>query len=391
MWKKSGAWFYRGLPKYILPEKKTNRYNESRLAASLQEVASTSSSELTLASSDNLESETNRFKKPMFTRQPSIAESHKSLVSLQENGDVETETLNHGFSGLSLNRVESFKLKLRRASSKGSFRSISSNTSITPNGQINQNGRNKLLNQNKDTSSNGCGTAEVRLHHDATEGTLHCTAVRARGLPSTDLAGLADPYCYMEVLPSGKRLEIRIIFLQYVIFIYIKTKCFNFQMVLLVIASVRKQSTKPRILSSMKPLYSMESQRRISRLELLESQYSTKTSNTYLYLHYLIVILLFIQNFRYGCDILGSASISLMDAFGNHTSQDLTLPLLAESDIGDQLMKPQILISLSYNTKKRSLAVIICRCRNLPAMDSNGFSDPFVKLYVLDIINYPGV
>ena len=84
--------------------------------------------------------------------------------------------------------------------------------------------------------------------------------------------------------------------------------------------------------------------------------------------------------FRYGCDILGSASISLLDALGRNTSQDLTLPLTAESDICDQLMKPQILISLSYNTKKRSLAVIICRCRNLPAMDSNGFSDPFVKL-----------
>lgn len=85
--------------------------------------------------------------------------------------------------------------------------------------------------------------------------------------------------------------------------------------------------------------------------------------------------------FRYGCDILGSASVSLKDALYGKLTQDITLRLVSETQICESLMKPQILISLSYNTKKRSLAVGICRCRNLPSMDSNGYSDPFVKLY----------
>lgn len=85
MWKKSGAWFYKGLPKYILPEKKgNNRYSDSRLAASLQDTPSTSSSEPTLAT-DDLEQESNRLmaKLPSFSRQGSATESHKSLSILQ--------------------------------------------------------------------------------------------------------------------------------------------------------------------------------------------------------------------------------------------------------------------------------------------------------------------
>lgn len=41
-----------------------------------------------------------------------------------------------------------------------------------------------------------------------------------------------------------------------------------------------------------------------------------------------------------------------------------------------------ILIALCYNTKRRSLAVQVKRCIGLLPMDNNGFSDPFVKLYV---------
>lgn len=85
MWKKSGAWFYKGLPQYILPERKgNNRYSDSRLAASLQDTPSTSSSEPTLVSSDDLE-EQNRLstKLPSFSRQASSNESNKSLTTLQ--------------------------------------------------------------------------------------------------------------------------------------------------------------------------------------------------------------------------------------------------------------------------------------------------------------------
>ncbi|XP_029706035.1 double C2-like domains, gamma isoform X2 [Takifugu rubripes] len=48
--------------------------------------------------------------------------------------------------------------------------------------------------------------------------------------------------------------------------------------------------------------------------------------------------------------------------------------LVAEEERG------RILVSLCYNTEKSCLLVGIIRCAHLAAMDSNGYSDPFVKI-----------
>ncbi|MED6286472.1 hypothetical protein CHARACLAT_006428 [Characodon lateralis] len=48
--------------------------------------------------------------------------------------------------------------------------------------------------------------------------------------------------------------------------------------------------------------------------------------------------------------------------------------LVAEEERG------RILVSLCYNIEKGCLQVGIIRCAHLAAMDSNGYSDPFVKM-----------
>ena len=40
----------------------------------------------------------------------------------------------------------------------------------------------------------------------------------------------------------------------------------------------------------------------------------------------------------------------------------------------------RILLALRYDTKQQKLFVGVVRCSQLAAMDSNGYSDPFVKV-----------
>lgn len=58
---------------------------------------------------------------------------------------------------------------------------------------------------------------------------------------------------------------------------------------------------------------------------------------------------------------------------GNSQAMDPAAPV-AEEERG------RILVSLLYNTEKNTLVVGIIRCAHLAAMDSNGYSDPFVKI-----------
>ena len=49
----------------------------------------------------------------------------------------------------------------------------------------------------------------------------------------------------------------------------------------------------------------------------------------------------------------------------------------------------RILVSLLYNSQQGRLVVGVVRCAHLAAMDSNGYSDPFVKVYELQLEHVP--
>lgn len=53
---------------------------------------------------------------------------------------------------------------------------------------------------------------------------------------------------------------------------------------------------------------------------------------------------------------------------------------LNESESSEE--RGRILVSLMYNSQQSRLIVGVVRCAHLAAMDSNGYSDPFVKVYV---------
>ncbi|KAM3963831.1 rabphilin [Aphomia sociella] len=327
MWKKSGAWFFKSLPKYILPERRaTGRYNDSELARSLQEAGNSSNEGKT----DSEPGSPLSVHAQSFFRQASNNDSRKSIGSPLDTHNEwnETDILTHGVSGLSLHRTDSLTQRplagLKRTSSKGSAYSLRSvRKELTkPATQIER---------PPTIPDAGFGTLEIKLAYDNATSSLAVTVLRARGLIGMDMTGLSDPFCRLEVLPREGTYSNRL-----------RTK------------TVHKTKNP-------------EFNETLHFFGITESDLSTKS----------LEIVLFDDD-RYGCDEMGSATVALREC----AKSSAQLRLALSGAAGTEPTGPRILLALCYSTKRRALVVTLCRAADLPPQDSNGYSDPFVKLHL---------
>ncbi|XP_028168641.1 rabphilin-3A isoform X1 [Ostrinia furnacalis] len=327
MWKKSGAWFFKSLPKYILPERRaTGRYNETELARSLQQEAGNSSNE---GKTDSEPGSPLSVHAPSFSRQASSIE-RKSIGSPHDTHYEwsETDILSHGFSGLSLHRTDSLNQRplagLKRTGSKGSAYSLRSIRKEIP--------KNTTQNERPPTIPDaGFGTLEIKLAYENATSSLAVTVLRARGLIGMDMTGLSDPFCRLEILPREGTYSNRL-----------RTK------------TVHKTKNP-------------EFNETLHFFGITESDLSVKS----------LEIVLFDDD-RYGCDEMGSATVALREC----AKSPAQLRLALSGSSGSEPTGPRVLLALCYNTKRRALVVTVCRGADLPPQDSNGYSDPFVKLHL---------
>ncbi|XP_058978533.1 rabphilin-3A-like [Musca domestica] len=88
---------------------------------------------------------------------------------------------------------------------------------------------------------------------------------------------------------------------------------------------------------------------------------------------------------KYGHDFLGAAKICLSTVHNTNLYR-ISVPLGPEdqysnaAEMSQEWPHGKMLISLCYNTKKRALTVNVKQCIDLIPMDNNGSSDPFVKI-----------
>lgn len=183
------------------------------------------------------------------------------------------------------------------------------------------------------------GSVELSLLYDRHSGCLHCRLLRAMGLKSTDINGLADPFCKLNLLPAGNKNN------------RLRTQTIH-------------KTCNPEFNES------------LTFYNITDGDMATKA------LHVLIL-----DDDKYGHDFLGEARIQLSGVPPQHARHfkvflDKHYPVEDEEAAwGEDLWtRGQILVTLCYSTKRRALIVGIVRCLNLTPMDSNGSSDPFVKL-----------
>ncbi|CAH1112426.1 unnamed protein product [Psylliodes chrysocephalus] len=374
MWKKSGAWFYKSIPKYVLPVDNSRFKRSKSVRASRRYKDDDSSSDeerrlwgrrkransSTESALDAIEQDQHNYHNNLpgynYSRQNSSGESQVSREMDSLKTQVSSMTLNETKSweeagsdsrqdmeGSQLSRRDSMATKSlsdwnnwspdNRTEDKISPSTSSINSSIF-----------KTTNEEKaiDTSM---GVIELSLTYDQETNTLHCTVYRAKNLISMDMAGLSDPFCKLNILPNAK------------------------------------MSTRLRT-KTVHKTRNPEFNENLTFYDISESDLMKKS------LHILVV-----DDDKYGHDYMGETRMKLAKLKYQNTIY-LTVPLenLRAEQKGpvptteltewfdDLWSRGQILLGLCYNTKKRALVVSVVRCVNLLPMDNNGLSDPFVKL-----------
>ncbi|XP_025835633.1 uncharacterized protein LOC108733899 [Agrilus planipennis] len=192
------------------------------------------------------------------------------------------------------------------------------------------------------------GTMEFSLTYDPIKLTLHCAIYRAKNLLSMDINGLSDPFCKIDILPTTKTST------------RLRTKTVH-------------KTRNP------------EFNENLTFYDITEDDLAKKT------LHILVM-----DDDKFGHDYMGETRVPLaklkiqntiyltlpLEALRSEQKGPLPAPDLTQWFDDDLWSRGQILLCLCYSTKRRALLVTIVKCANLLPMDNNGFSDPFVKLYL---------
>ncbi|KAJ8335988.1 hypothetical protein SKAU_G00393310 [Synaphobranchus kaupii] len=203
------------------------------------------------------------------------------------------------------------------------------------------------------------GTLEFNLLFDQESNCLHCTILKAKGLKAMDSNGLADPYVKLHLLPGASKANklrtktlkntLNPVWNETLIYHGITAADMTTKTLRLCVCDMDRLGRNEFIGEVMVAL---------KRLRVGESK------RGWLY------VCLSVQHYF---KVHARTFLSPQNREMNNQNQEQGTPV-AEEERG------RILVSLQYNQEKQALVVGIVRCAHLAAMDSNGYSDPFVKI-----------
>lgn len=229
MWKKTGAWFFKGIPRYELPSRNTEarypakelRSRPERISKLSMKVSDSSSDEDDIDAPDTniqrrvgslkINSETtgrNNFTSEnvsVSTRKTSPLElfqfSRQTNTSGYHSGPNSTDWETESVSGSG----SASKRDCNGASSSGSLircGSMSSSWSMSETSSGNSSTITGPTSHNQLYREPPLGWLEVSLLYSESDHALDCTMIRARDLPAMNRASTADPFCKLNIIPD---------------------------------------------------------------------------------------------------------------------------------------------------------------------------------------------
>ncbi|NXX78938.1 DOC2B protein, partial [Urocolius indicus] len=188
------------------------------------------------------------------------------------------------------------------------------------------------------------GTLDFSLLYDQENNALHCTINKAKGLKPMDHNGLADPYVKLHLLPGASKAN------------KLRTKTLR--------------NTLNPTWNETLTYYGITDEDMIRKTLRKKSWKSTLKSS--------------VPTWALGGNTarVGEVSVWLWLCPEQPPDWVHSLPQIDKTEDKSLEERGRILISLKYSSQKQGLLVGIIRCAHLAAMDANGYSDPYVKTYL---------
>ncbi|MED6271001.1 hypothetical protein CHARACLAT_015983, partial [Characodon lateralis] len=199
------------------------------------------------------------------------------------------------------------------------------------------------------------GSLEFSVLYEQENHALHCCIIKAKGLKPMDSNGLADPYVKLHLLPgASKSNKLRTKTLKNTL-----NPVWNETLIYHGITDEEMQRKTLRLSVSDEDKFGHNEFIGETRVALKKLKFNQKKS----------------------FNVCLERVIPVKKAVGG----SIRGMALYEDDLNegeDSEERGRILISLMYNSQQSRLMVGVIRCAHLAAMDSNGYSDPFVKIYL---------
>nr|KAF6282743.1 rabphilin 3A [Myotis myotis] len=373
VWKRSGAWFFKGFPKQVLPQPMPIMKTKPKQPVSEPAVPEQPTPEPKHTVQAPTQGDAEDRRGPGQKPGPELASApgrgsygppvRRASEARMSSASRDSEGWGHGHGGAAGDSSRS-PAGLRRANSVQASRPAPASTPSQAPPQPGQpgppgGGRPSAgpAGRSSDQRPATLGALEFSLLYDQENSSLHCTIIKAKGLKPMDSNGLADPYVKLHLLPgASKSNKLRTKTLRNT-----RNPIWNETLVYHGITDEDMQRKTLRI--------SVCDEDKFGHNEFIgETRFSLKKLKS---------------NQRKNFNICLERVIPMKRAGTTGSARGMALYEEEQVErIGDIEERGKILVSLMYSTQQGGLIVGIIRCVHLAAMDANGYSDPFVKLWL---------
>ncbi|KAL7986616.1 hypothetical protein Chor_012899 [Crotalus horridus] len=417
VWKRSGAWFFKGLPKQTLPQpmaiSKKPQPAASRPAPPPQEPAApyshqqTPVDKFTNKGKRNLELSVRfglwrpeiSFFLPKKKPQPLLPLSRASTELSQQPPLPIGEVTPHftanlprlGWDRVAANTPErpgqartiQLRMKLlgaqqgssepKRAQllASGTLLRLPARTPL-PRGQdqVQYGGCVPLGTQRSAGPASTLGALDFSLLYNQENSSLQCAIIKAKGLKPMDSNGLADPYVKLHLLPgASKSNKLRTKTLRNT-----RNPVWNET---LVYHGITEEDMQRKTLRQRDRLIEGGLSFLLLRISVCDED---KFGHNEFIGETRVALKKLKANQKKNFNICLERVIPMKRAGTTGSSRGMALYEDEMEQGGEVEERGKILVSLMYNTQKGGLVVGVVRCVHLAAMDANGYSDPFVKM-----------